>query len=174
MQLPARALASLMLLQGSLSFTPGHSPKRSFTTARPMTTEAMDVNTVEAVGTQIEAFIVPGVAALAAGAAAIFAPKLGGKAEKKSTVAAEPEPEPIDVSIPYDATALLAYESWREENEKGEFNAETFEGFSKIYYEMSVGTATAKKLKRDAEGVMAKADAEFAKCEKLAESLKEL
>mmetsp|Transcript_40531 Transcript_40531/g.61452 ORF Transcript_40531/g.61452 Transcript_40531/m.61452 type:complete len:177 (-) Transcript_40531:435-965(-) len=176
MKLPVRlfvATSALLLLEESQSFTPGHSTKRSFSSSRQMLDDAAyDIETVQSVGFQVQNLIIPGVAAAVAGAAALFIPK-GEKKEATKAVSA-PEPEPIDVSIPYDATAMLAYENWRKENEKGAFNAATFESFSKIYYDMSVETVTAKKLKREAEAMMAAADAGFSKAEKLAASLIEL
>lgn len=56
----------------------------------------------------------------------------------------------VDVSIPYDAAAKLAYDEWRAANGKGEWGNESeFEEFKAKYDEMCVAMVTAKKLQRE-------------------------
>jgi hypothetical protein len=63
----------------------------------------------------------------------------------------EAKPEPIDVSIPYDAAARLAYEEWRAEYNKGDFNEIGYEDFKKKYEAMAIATVVSKKIARDLE-----------------------
>lgn len=61
----------------------------------------------------------------------------------------EPEPEPVDVSIPYDAAPLLAYDTWRIEGEKGDYDQATYEKFKAMYLTKTVAEVTAKKVARE-------------------------
>ena len=67
----------------------------------------------------------------------------------KVEVEREPEPEPIDVSIPYDAAILMAYDAWRIEGDRGDFNEEIYKKFKATYISKAVAEATAKKAIRD-------------------------
>ena len=69
---------------------------------------------------------------------------------KKET---EPEPKPIDVSIPYDAAARLAYDNWRVEQDKGDFNVETYKAFKEIYTQLAVTEVVVKKKSREIESL---------------------
>ena len=57
----------------------------------------------------------------------------------------------IDVSIrvPYDAAARLAYDEWRQEFNKGDFNPERYINFKKNYEAVTVANVTNKKRARD-------------------------
>lgn len=56
----------------------------------------------------------------------------------------------VDVSIPYDAAARLAYDEWRAANDKGEWgNQAEYEAFKEKYEEMCVAQVTAKKLQKE-------------------------
>lgn len=62
----------------------------------------------------------------------------------------EPEPEPpVDVSIPYDSAALLAYDAWRTEGDRGDFEQGSYDKFKTAYNKMTVAMVTFKKAKRD-------------------------
>ena len=54
-----------------------------------------------------------------------------------------------DVSIPYDAAARLAYDDWRKEFKKGEFNAKRYEQFKSNYEALTAANMAAKKQARD-------------------------
>jgi hypothetical protein len=92
----------------------------------------------------------------------------GTSAPKASSAKAEPAaPIIVDVSIPYNAAAMLAYNDW---NTGGEFDESTFQKFQTIYEEKVVAQVTAKKVARDYElqiqrlqAVVSKADADLAK-----------
>ena len=65
----------------------------------------------------------------------------------------ESEPEPIDVSIPYDAAARLAYDNWRVEQGKGDFDVETYKAFKEIYTQLAVTEVVVKKKSREMESL---------------------
>lgn len=54
-----------------------------------------------------------------------------------------------DVSIPYDAAARLAYDEWRAEYKKGDFDAARYETFKNNYETITVANVAAKKKARD-------------------------
>jgi hypothetical protein len=54
-----------------------------------------------------------------------------------------------DVSVPYDAAARLAYDEWRSQFQKGDFEAKRFEIFKKNYETVTVANVIAKKKARD-------------------------
>jgi hypothetical protein len=54
-----------------------------------------------------------------------------------------------DVSIPYDAAARLAYDAWRKEFNKGDFNAKRYEQFKSNYEALTAANMSAKKQARD-------------------------
>lgn len=61
-----------------------------------------------------------------------------------------PQAANIDVSIPYDAAAKLAYKQWLAASEKDEWgNQAEYEKFKAKYEEMCIAQATFKKLKRE-------------------------
>lgn len=55
----------------------------------------------------------------------------------------------IDVSIPYDAAARLAYDEWRKEFNKGPFDDARFASFKVNYEAIAVANVVAKKRARD-------------------------
>eukprot|EP00521_Asterionellopsis_glacialis_P019343 CAMPEP_0195314886 /NCGR_PEP_ID=MMETSP0708-20121125/2671_1 /TAXON_ID=33640 /ORGANISM="Asterionellopsis glacialis, Strain CCMP134" /LENGTH=159 /DNA_ID=CAMNT_0040379983 /DNA_START=1 /DNA_END=480 /DNA_ORIENTATION=+ len=99
-----------------------------------------------------------GVAVITAAGVATFMNQNGESSSSSTTSAtAEPEVEKIDVSIPYDSAAILAYEEWRE----GEFDQEVFAAYKKIYKGMAITKVTFKKQERDAADAMAKYEKEL-------------
>lgn len=65
----------------------------------------------------------------------------------------EPEPEPIDVSIPYDATVILAYKEWKQE--EPDLTSDCFLQFKKLYLEKTVAEVTLKQKARKFEQLLA-------------------
>ena len=57
--------------------------------------------------------------------------------------------EPIDVSIPYDAAARLAYDEWRGE----QFQESEFQQFKEIYEKKSVAEVVASRYARELAGM---------------------
>jgi hypothetical protein len=55
----------------------------------------------------------------------------------------------VDVSVPYDAAALLAYNEWRESFRKGSFDPIKFTKFKDNYIKVTVANVSAKKKNRD-------------------------
>ena len=66
-----------------------------------------------------------------------------------SWAAASKAANTIDVSIPYDAAARLAYDEWRAEYNKGTFDASRYEAFKTNYYAITIANVTAKKKARE-------------------------
>jgi hypothetical protein len=95
----------------------------------------------------------------AVGVAALAFLSKGGLSDGKTTSStsaakesATPEPEAIDVAIPYDATAMLAYNAMRVEEgaEDGEeFDEAKFSAFKKAYYELAVAEVVVKQKSRN-------------------------
>lgn len=54
-----------------------------------------------------------------------------------------------DVSVPYDAAARLAYDEWRKEFKKGDFDPKRYEQFKKNYEALTAANMAAKKEARD-------------------------
>ena len=50
---------------------------------------------------------------------------------------------------PYDATAHLAYDQWREEYGKGDYDEVGFADFKKKYETLTVANVVAKKVERE-------------------------
>ncbi len=100
-----------------------------------------------------------------------FAVSSGNKSGSKNSPAAAPKAvtppvpvEAVDVSIPYDAAAMLEYTKLM----GTKFDAAKFAKFEAIYMEKVVAQVTAKKVSRDCqleaarlEAIVAKADAEL-------------
>eukprot|EP00523_Entomoneis_sp_CCMP467_P000326 CAMPEP_0168746372 /NCGR_PEP_ID=MMETSP0724-20121128/15114_1 /TAXON_ID=265536 /ORGANISM="Amphiprora sp., Strain CCMP467" /LENGTH=952 /DNA_ID=CAMNT_0008794143 /DNA_START=161 /DNA_END=3019 /DNA_ORIENTATION=- len=57
--------------------------------------------------------------------------------------------ESVDVKIPYDAAARLAYDEWREQFNKGDFDEARYEVFKTNYEAISVANVVAKKEARE-------------------------
>lgn len=55
----------------------------------------------------------------------------------------------VDLSIPYDAAARLAYDEWREQFNKGEFDAKRYASFKANYEAVTVANVVAKKEARE-------------------------
>jgi hypothetical protein len=71
-----------------------------------------------------------------------------GTSSSSNTTTNKPPAQKIDVSIPYDAAARMAYEAWCQE--KGEtFMADGYALFQELYTAKAVAEATVKKRARD-------------------------
>lgn len=106
---------------------------------------------------------------MAAGFAAIFANLKGGSSKKKaeSTLLEKKKELPlVDVSIPYNAAALLAYEEF-----KGDkiFPESAFASFEAIYNDKVVAVVKSKKVQRELKVSIEKADEELGKLANLGE-----
>jgi hypothetical protein len=55
----------------------------------------------------------------------------------------------VDISIPYDAAARLAYDDWRAAFSKGAFDETRFQNFKKNYEAITVANVVAKKNARE-------------------------
>lgn len=86
-------------------------------------------------------------------------------AAKIAAPAAEPEPEAIDVSIPYDAASLLAYCQAKGVNKVT--NQEDYAAFKATYEEAAVAEVTLKKMQRDMAAMEAAAAAKTSALEAL-------
>jgi hypothetical protein len=72
----------------------------------------------------------------------------GTSSSSNTTTTNKPPAKKIDVSIPYDAAARMAYEAWCQE--KGEtFMADGYALFQELYTAKAVAEATVKKRARD-------------------------
>jgi hypothetical protein len=65
------------------------------------------------------------------------------KGTTTTTTKEAPEPEPIDVSIPYDAAIVLAYQ--KAFGKEPDFSGECYQKFKKLYLEQSVLEVTLKQ-----------------------------
>lgn len=66
----------------------------------------------------------------------------------------EPEPvEPVDLSIPYDAAARLAYDEWRVTHEREAYDEAEYQKFKVLYEEKTVADVIAKKKTRELEAL---------------------
>jgi hypothetical protein len=55
----------------------------------------------------------------------------------------------VDISVPYDAAARLAYEGWRKEFNKGDFDEKRYLIFKKNYVDISIANVMSKKQARE-------------------------
>ena len=55
----------------------------------------------------------------------------------------------VDVSIPYDAAARLAYDEWRKQYDKGDFDESRYPHFKANYEAITIANVSAKKKARD-------------------------
>jgi hypothetical protein len=100
---------------------------------------------------------------VAAGVAAFAGLAVTSARKKESEADSAPKLEKkeakIDVSIPYDAAALLEYKVW-----KGTlpYNEVTFKAFKTIYEEKTVAEVSAKQTTRQLQLAMSKADDQLA------------
>jgi len=79
------------------------------------------------------------------------------KGEKTVESVAEPEPEPIDISIPYDAAIILAYKELRQE--EPDVNSQVYAQFKHAYLEKAVAEVTLKQKARKLDEVLSAAGA---------------
>ena len=93
-----------------------------------------------------------GAAAIAAivGGAAFTLKKISGGSTATESVAQQIDTKPgtVDLSIPYDAAAILAYDEWLSVGGK-EDGAATFSSFKNLYISKVVADVTLKKCERD-------------------------
>lgn len=54
-----------------------------------------------------------------------------------------------DLSIPYDSAARMAYDQWRRQYNKGDFDEERFASFKANYEAITIANVSAKKVSRD-------------------------
>ena len=103
---------------------------------------------------------------MAAGFAAIFANLKGGKSQKTATSAVKNKEElpRVDVSIPYNAAALLAFEEFKGDKT---FPEDTFAKFEAIYNDKMVAIVKSKKVLRALKDTLEKADEEIGKLTEL-------
>jgi len=57
-------------------------------------------------------------------------------------------PETIDVTIPYDSAAHVAYNEWRAKFNKGDFDEKKFEAFKVNYHKVTVANVINRKIAR--------------------------
>lgn len=104
------------------------------------------------------------VAVIAATGAAAFASLAAAmrnaRAQSQVLVEDTPEvkPETIDISIPYDAAALLAFEEWKGE---ADFDAFKYKKFKNIYETKTVAEVSLKKVQRDVAETLNKAEGDL-------------
>lgn len=77
-----------------------------------------------------------------------FAP-LTGHPRAQIALWATDQEQAVDVSIPYDAAARLAYDQWREQYQKGDFDESRFVKFKANYEAITVANVRAKKVARE-------------------------
>ena len=110
--------------------------------------------------------IVAGVlAAVFLGGLAVTAgPKLAGAASSEGSVADNPPPEPvkIDISIPYDAAAMLAYREKLGISESDAIDRSDYETFKALYEEATVADVIVKKKQRELQTMLEQAKAKAA------------
>jgi hypothetical protein len=71
-------------------------------------------------------------------------------AKKMERDMAAMEPPKVDLSIPYDSAARLAYDQWRSANgQEGGFDEANYKAFQTKYETLTVANVIAKKMKRD-------------------------
>ena len=57
----------------------------------------------------------------------------------------------VDIKVPYDAAARLAYDQWRNKYDKGEFDDSRYQVFKNNYEAITVANVVAKKKAREEE-----------------------
>ena len=57
----------------------------------------------------------------------------------------------VDIKVPYDAAARLAYDQWRNKYNKGDFDEERYQVFKNNYEAITVANVVAKKKAREEE-----------------------
>jgi hypothetical protein len=94
--------------------------------------------------------------------------KGGSKVAKSGTGKPEPKPQPVDLSIPYDAASLLAYKKWKDpfffsqEGKETKFDDVLYQKFKGIYKTKTVAAMKLKKVERDTAEILSKAEKDLA------------
>lgn len=125
---------------GIICSTDGAATSRPRTTLKDAAILDPDVLTgIQSGGDQV---IVAAGGAAAALAAALYGKNGGVTASTGDAAVGEPEPEPIDVTIPYNAAAMLAFDATKLPKSK-------FEEFESLYLAKTVADVTVKKMARE-------------------------
>ena len=74
----------------------------------------------------------------------------------------EPEPVKIDISIPYDAAAMLAYREKLGISESDAIDRDDYEKFKALYEEATVADVIVKKKQRELDAMLEQAKAKAA------------
>ncbi|KAL3780780.1 hypothetical protein HJC23_006718 [Cyclotella cryptica] len=172
-------LATIVGTDPVSAFVPSPAQSSTSNNASRLTTSAVDA-AISIDPTYVIASV--GAAVSAIGGAAIAFGKKGDEKNDSSVnvVKAIAEPEPIDVSIPYDAAASLAYDSYAKSSSK----KVDFKQFQSLYYEQMVAEVKAKVQERkinemklvfeamenEASGIQKQIDALFSAPESVVES----
>jgi hypothetical protein len=80
-----------------------------------------------------------------------------GKSVSTKTAAAPEKVEKIDVSIPYDAAARLAYRELKGLSENAKYDESEFQKFKEAYEATTVANVIVKKMERDLRAAQAAA-----------------
>ena len=104
------------------------------------------------------------VAVVLGGFAVTAAPKLVSSSASDGNVADNPPPEPvtIDISIPYDAAAMLAYREKLGISESDAIDRNDYEKFKALYEEATVADVIVKKKQRELDAMLEQAKAKAA------------
>ena len=96
--------------------------------------------------TQMDPTVAGGIAAsvLGAGGVAVASKRGGASSTNGATSTAPAKVEKIDISIPYDAAAKLAYDEFRASGKETDY-----ETFKSKYEQLAVAQVTLKKLERE-------------------------
>lgn len=108
------------------------------------------------------------VALVGISAVAVLTGMKRGDAPRTTEDVSEPEPEPIDISIPYDAAARLAFRELQGIDESAAIDEAQFAKFKPIYEEAAVVEATIKKRARDMADLQAALEKKAAEMKQLA------
>jgi hypothetical protein len=102
-----------------------------------------------------------GAAVVVIGGAAFAAVQSAGSSSSESaktkTVAAPEKVEKIDVSIPYDAAARLAYRELKGLSENAKYDEAEFQKFKEAYEATTVANVIVKKMERELRAAQAAA-----------------
>jgi len=172
-------LATIVGTDPVSSFVPSPTQSSSSNNASRLTSSAVDA-AMAIDPTYVIASVGAAVSAIG-GAAIAFGRKGGDKNASTAKVAkAVAKPEPIDVSIPYDAAAYLAFDAYAKSSSK----KVDFKQFQSLYYELMVAEVKAKvqerkinemkmvlaEMENEASGIQQQIDALFSASASVAES----
>jgi len=172
-------LATIIGTDPGSAFVPSRAQSSSSNNASGLTSSAVDA-AIAIDPTYVIASVGAAVSAIG-GAAIAFGRKGGEKADSTGKVVkAVAEPEPIDVSVPYDAAASLAFDAYAKSSSK----KVDFKQFQNLYYEQMVAEVKAKvqerkmndmkmllaEMENEASGIQQQIDALFSAPESVAES----